>query len=195
MPPIQWKDSSPVDRLPVMSGRGAGQRDVRIAPEAEALVRAHLATARVELGGLLIGRAWRGDDGAVTHVAILRAVPAQESDGTGVSLRMGTSVWQQAQAALDDGDRIIGWYHSHPGLTAFFSDTDRRTQAAFFAHDYSVGWVIDPLLNDEALFIGANSKPIPRAEPIARAEPISGDEPIAGTEATAAPPRVIDPEQ
>ena len=168
MPPIQWNDVSPVDVLPTLPGRDASQRDVFIAAEAEAAVRTHLATAMIELGGLLIGRAWRGDDGAITHVAVLRAVPADESAGTAVSLRMGTSVWQRAQAALGDSDRIIGWYHSHPGLTAFFSDTDRRTQAAFFPHDYSIGWVIDPLHDDEALFIGADSEPIGRgADPFA----------------------------
>lgn len=162
MPPIQWNDASPVDTLPTLPGRDGTRRAVSIAAEAEAVVRSHLASAMVELGGLLIGRAWRGDDGAIAHVAILRAVPADDSAGTAVSLRMGTSVWQRTQAALDEGDRIIGWYHSHPGLTAFFSDTDRRTQAAFFAHDYSIGWVIDPLLDDEALFIGADSEAIGR---------------------------------
>lgn len=160
--PIQWKDATPVDDLPRLAGRGNETADVYITPEAEATARAHLATAQVELGGLLVGRAWRGDDGAITHVRIDRAVPAEESAGTAISLRMGTSVWQRAQQALGDGDRIIGWYHSHPGLTAFFSDTDRRTQSAFFAHDYSIGWVIDPLLDEQALFIGADSEPIAR---------------------------------
>ena len=74
MPPIQWNDVSPVDVLPTLPGRDASQRDVFIAAEAEAAVRTHLATAMIELGGLLIGRAWRGDDGAITHVAVLRAV-------------------------------------------------------------------------------------------------------------------------
>lgn len=160
--PIQWKDASPADDLPTLDGRQAGQRDVYISPEAESAARAHLATAMVELGGLLIGRAWRGDDGAITHVQVRRAVAAEESAGTAVSLRMGTSVWQHAQQALGDGERIIGWYHSHPGLTAFFSETDRRTQRAFFAHDYSIGWVIDPMRDEQMLFIGADSEPIER---------------------------------
>lgn len=163
---IQWRDTSPVDDLPILAGRG-GCRDVSITAEAEAIVREHLASARIELGGLLIGRAWRGEDGAITHVAVLKAVPADDSEGTAISLRMETSVWQRAQAALDDGDRIVGWYHSHPGLTAFFSDTDRRTQRAFFTHDYSLGWVIDPLINDEAWFIGADSEAVVRgASPV-----------------------------
>ena len=179
--PIQWKDATPVDALPTLAGRSGEQRDVFVAPEAEAAARAHLATAMVELGGLLIGRAWRGDDGAIAHVRVLRAVAAEESTGTAVSLRMGTSVWQRAQQALEDGDRIIGWYHSHPGLTAFFSDTDRRTQKAFFAHDYSIGWVIDPLFNEQALFIGPDSEPVARGpDPFARARDETGGEGSGG---------------
>jgi proteasome lid subunit RPN8/RPN11 len=58
--------------------------------------------------------------------------------------------------------RIVGWFHSHPNLGAFFSNTDRATQAAFFNQPYSIGWVIDPFTDDasrhQAMFIGANAQ-------------------------------------
>ena len=66
-------------------------------------------------------------------------------------------MWDRARQALRPLELIVGWYHSHPGLGAFFSATDRRTQAAFFPHPYSVGWVIDPELDDEAFFVGQES--------------------------------------
>ena len=53
--------------------------------------------------------------------------------------------------------QVIGWYHSHPDLGAFFSATDRHTQSAFFPHPYSLGWVLDPIRNEQAWFIGASS--------------------------------------
>lgn len=158
---IRWRDASPVLRLPVLADRD-DRLDVFIDPAVERTVQEHLSAAPVERGGLLIGRAWCRPDGAITHVAIEKAVPAEESEGTSVSLRMATSVWERARAVLAEGELIAGWYHSHPGLTAFFSETDRQTQAAFFAHDYSVGWVVDPLLGDEALFLGAGSRPVHR---------------------------------
>ncbi len=40
---------------------------------------------------------------------------------------------------------VVGWYHSHPNLGAFFSGTDRATQRAFFNRPYSVGLVVDPV--------------------------------------------------
>jgi len=51
----------------------------------------------------------------------------------------------------------VGWYHSHPDLGAFFSQTDRATQRAFFNAPYSVALVIDPIRNEEAWFVGAES--------------------------------------
>jgi proteasome lid subunit RPN8/RPN11 len=73
---------------------------------------------------------------------------------------MGTEVWNRARERL--GDRIVvGWYHSHPNLGAFFSGTDRRTQRHFFNRPYSVGLVIDPVRGEEAWFVGPEATPLP----------------------------------
>ncbi|MGE0312475.1 MAG: Mov34/MPN/PAD-1 family protein [Lautropia sp.] len=178
--PIRWTDTSESAPLPCVEGRGEAP-ELHVAPQADAVVRAHLASAATELGGLLIGVAYAypprdASPQRVAHVAIHRAVPANEADATGVSLRMGTSVWQAAQRAMAPGERIVGWYHSHPGLTAFFSETDRRTQRAFFAHPWSIGWVVDPWLGDEAFFIGPDCRPLSRGPALPRSDapPASG---------------------
>ncbi len=162
---IRWSNAPAPDPLPVLPGR-EGVCDVHIVPGVDAEVLAHLAEEPFEQGGLLIGRAWRcgtaGAPGAVTHVRIDKSVAAREADGSAISLRMESSVWSAARALLGPGELIVGWYHSHPGLGAFFSDTDRRTQAAFFHHDYSIGWVIDPWSGEEALFIGPDCQPVGR---------------------------------
>lgn len=172
---IRWTNAPAPDPLPALPGRD-GMRDVYIGPDVLAEVLAHLSDRPVEQGGLLIGRAWLGGTGsrpkAVSHVSVEKAVPADEADGSAIALRMETSVWSAARAALRPGQLIVGWYHSHPGLTAFFSDTDRRTQKAFFNHDYSIGWVIDPWTGDEALFIGPDCEPIGRGpQAVATARP------------------------
>lgn len=173
--PIRWTNLPSADALPVLAGRG-GLRDVFIEPRVDIEVLAHLRSQPFEQGGLLIGRAWRADcaEGPVCHVRIDLAVAADEANGSAIALRMESSVWSAARAALRPGELIVGWYHSHPGLTAFFSDTDRRTQRAFFYHEYSIGWVIDPWSGDEALFIGPGCDPISRgpraAEPAGQAD-------------------------
>ena len=52
---------------------------------------------------------------------------------------------------------VVGWYHSHPGLGAFFSGTDRETQHAFFRQPYSLGLVVDPLRAELACYAGPDS--------------------------------------
>ena len=52
-------------------------------------------------------------------------------------------------------DEIVGWYHSHPQSSAFFSETDRKEQSTWPA-SYNVGLVISGLEDTEpfAVFCG-----------------------------------------
>ncbi len=164
---IRWTDATPALQLPQLPRDERlpvpGVADVWIHPAAEQAVLAHLRGRDVEQGGLLVGQAFaHPSTGQVAHVRVTASAAAEASEGTAFSLRMGTEIWRAAQSLLAPGLLIVGWYHSHPGLTAFFSDTDRQTQRAFFHHPYSVGWVIDPLRGEEALFLGADCKPVER---------------------------------
>jgi proteasome lid subunit RPN8/RPN11 len=80
---------------------------------------------------------------------------------------MQSGVWDAARAALRPGEQVVGWYHSHPGIGAFFSGADRRTQAGFFNRPFSVGWVIDPARGEHAWFVGPESRGIPAASIVA----------------------------
>ena len=121
----------------------------------------HLASHGDEQGGLLLGEVYAEATAAagsrVVHVT--QAVAATDFASTGVSLRMASGVWEDARTRLRPVELVVGWYHSHPGLGAFFSDTDRRTQRAFFPHAYSLGWVVDPLGGESAWFVGPGSSP------------------------------------
>ena len=134
---------------------------VILADDVREEVLRHLRGSQDEQGGLLLGEVFADDEhvsvAASRAVAISRAVPALDFSGSGISLRMESGVWERARLALGPLELIVGWYHSHPGLGAFFSATDRRTQAAFFPHPYSVGWVLDPVLDEEAFFVGRES--------------------------------------
>lgn len=116
---------------------------------------AHLRRQDVEMGGLLIGRVFDGSDRGT--VAVDSFVESREFIGTGVSLTMGTAVWDSARTAQGPRQSVVGWYHSHPNLGVFFSGTDRRTQAAFFGHDHSLGLVVDPIRDEKMWFSGAKS--------------------------------------
>lgn len=128
-------------------------------PEAMATIRGHVSTRREESGGLLLGHAFVPSNlGAKLQfpmVLISKAIPSQEYHGTSVSLHMGPSVWDSVRK--EAGLLVVGWFHSHPNLGAFFSGTDRKTQREFFQHEYSIGYVVDPIRDDHAYFIGEDS--------------------------------------
>jgi proteasome lid subunit RPN8/RPN11 len=144
---------------------------VKVLPKARAQVMAHLTDPSLEQGGLVIGQAWANpSSSSIAEIIIVEAIASHDcdSEATEYSLKMGTQVWvtaNQRLITLGKADlRIIGWFHSHPHLSAFFSSTDRATQAAFFNHPYSVGWVIDPFAQaahqQQAFFLGPQSIPL-----------------------------------
>jgi proteasome lid subunit RPN8/RPN11 len=132
---------------------------LRVSPSAINAAREHLGEYRQEQGGLLLGRLHHHQDNIVA-VSVDAIVPAQESIGTEISLSMPASVWTSARQMQTEGQVIVGWYHSHPDIGAFFSATDRKTQAAFFSQVWSVAWVIDPIRREQAWFVGPRSRPL-----------------------------------
>jgi proteasome lid subunit RPN8/RPN11 len=119
----------------------------------------HLRERRVEMGGLLIGKVYNLSESAFI-VSAENFARGDAFDGTGVSLRLETGVWETARRKLSSEQSVIGWYHSHPNLGAFFSGTDRRTQASFFNQPHCLGLVVDPVRREEKWFIGGESEPL-----------------------------------
>ncbi len=132
---------------------------VWFAAEARRHVREYLASHRVEAGGLMIGSRFAVPSGG-SIVSIEMFTPGTDFEGTGVSLSLGTKVWDDARALLDDGYAVVGWVHSHPNLGAFFSGTDRRTQRAFFQKPWQLGLCVDPIRDQEAWFFGPDSREV-----------------------------------
>ena len=101
----------------------------------------HVAAQRVERGGLLVGEAFaRDEDPRTVALVHVHAPPCRPSRTRATPLlaaawkrRSGTPRARRcARASV-----VVGWFHSHPGIGAFFSGTDRRTQAAFFPHAFT----------------------------------------------------------
>jgi len=170
--PLAWRDTSapvavhPLGRLADTHGLAAAL-DAVVASREAALtvvlpaalrdeVTTFLAAHAVEAGGLLLGRRYALADAGL--VGIERFVPGRVFEGTGTSLALGAGLWDDARPLLDTGLAVIGWVHSHPDLGAFFSGTDRRTQRAFFAQPWQVGWCVDPVRREAAWFRGAASE-------------------------------------
>jgi proteasome lid subunit RPN8/RPN11 len=145
---------------------------VVLAPEALRAAWDHVAGSALECGGLLLGEALVDAAGDAEPVAVFvrAAVPGPDAAATEYSLRMDTAVWDVARAELAPSEVVVGWFHSHPDIGAFFSGTDRRTQASFFHHRFSVGWVIDPVRGEQAWFVGPRSQALPAEALVALAQ-------------------------
>lgn len=156
-----YRDLSIPDVLAINQYAGNQKTLILIKANARCDAFSYVAQRSVESGGLLLGRTFANDGASSSSfehvIQISNCVFAEESHGTATALRMESSLWSKAAKLKRSNEFVVGWFHSHPNLGAFFSGTDRRTQASFFADDYKVGWVIDPVRLEEAWFIGMNS--------------------------------------
>ncbi len=174
---MRWNDQSETLALPgqdaLLAGLSGADR-TRLGEIDNALPRVVIAAACLrsmhedidpspeERGGLLLGRAYAGAGAEDPQIIVAEcSVASRAFNSTGVSLRMESEIWDLARPLLKDGLIVVGWYHSHPNLGAFFSETDRTTQRHFFRNAYSLGLVIDPVRNERCAFIGPDSTQVP----------------------------------
>jgi proteasome lid subunit RPN8/RPN11 len=118
-----------------------------------------------KVGGLLIGRQ------AVDVIEVEEALPARQTQDHAGEIAFPPVVWDEAYAALDrhPGDRIVGWYHSHPGTGVALTEYDRRMHTALFSEPTNVALVLDPVADKLAWFGWAIVSLSPVAEDSRRA--------------------------
>jgi len=119
----------------------------------------HLKTSNHELGGLLLGSIYSNNNNIFDYgiVHIYDSIPSVKFTNSGVSLKMEPEVWTLATKKSNNHKYVLGWYHSHPNLGAFFSGTDRSTQKKFFNNTYNIGLVIDSINDEFKIFINEDS--------------------------------------
>ena len=127
-----------------------------IPEEVWVLARAHAGEQlENEVGGFLIG--FLTEDGLkVTH-----ALPAREAVGSAAQLTFPPEAWTSVYAVIEErnqGERLVGWYHSHPGHGVFLSAYDEFIHTQFFPEEGQVAVVIDPQTGDEGVFVTRNKK-------------------------------------
>lgn len=156
---IRRLDCSTALRLTLNLMRGSR---IYIDPACFATVMAHVGSEMKEVGGILLGRVWENravdDTLAGPLVVLVDAVPAAAGGNSRVSVEMGADIWGRVNERVSDTILVVGWYHSHPHLGAYFSATDRGTQRAFFNNPYSLGWVIDPVGHDNKVYVGREAE-------------------------------------
>jgi len=106
-----------------------------------------------EVGGALLGRAYRWQDEA--YVDVMAAIPAISDDHGPVHFTFTADAWSQLhrdrEQRYSDLD-IVGWFHTHPDLGVFYSSDDVVVHSAAFTQPWHVGMVVDPLRKETSFF-------------------------------------------
>jgi proteasome lid subunit RPN8/RPN11 len=117
-------------------------------------VRDHaVATPKLEVGGLLVGDVYDLAGGGF-HVDVSAALPARRAISGSLHLRFGLAAWLDLtrQRRAQHG-RVVGWYHSHPGIGVFLSAVDRNLHSCFFdGLPWYVALVFDPASGELGAF-------------------------------------------
>jgi proteasome lid subunit RPN8/RPN11 len=113
-------------------------------------IRQHArSSSKTEVCGVLIGQ---DRDRRIDVAACIEGQNAEEA-GAHVTFTQGT--WEHIYAVKDQKypeERIVGWYHSHPGFGVFLSDHDTFIHRNFFSSPGQVAWVFDPHSDEEGCF-------------------------------------------
>ena len=117
-------------------------------------IRTHsISNLRSELGGVLLGRAYR--TGKRLLVVVKAAIPAVSQDRGPVHFTFSADSWTQIHRdkaeQYPDLD-IVGWFHTHPALGVFYSSDDVVVHSAAFTLPWHVGLVVDPIRNEASFF-------------------------------------------
>lgn len=144
------------DATYLQHGKGHGAHEVLVIIKPQALRQVHqhaISNMRSELGGFLLGHAFQNE--GRHHILIETALPALSDDHGPVHFTFGADSWSECHRrkdALFPDLRIIGWYHTHPGLGVFYSSDDVIVHSAGFVMPWHVGLVVDPVRNEASFF-------------------------------------------
>ena len=148
--------TKPTKTAPRMSEPGkeasvtAIEPTIKIDSEVTRRIRQHARShSKTEVCGVLIGEDVNGTINIQASIEALNATQA----GTHVTFTQ--DAWEEIYCVKDDlypNDRIVGWYHSHPGFGVFLSEHDMFIQQNFFSSPGQVAWVYDPHSDEEGCF-------------------------------------------
>jgi proteasome lid subunit RPN8/RPN11 len=119
-------------------------------------IRQHARTSmKAEVCGVLIGN--NENDRTVVEACI----PGVNAAQGGAHVTFTQDTWEHIYKIKDreyPDEKIVGWYHSHPGFGVFLSEHDLFIQENFFSGPHQIAWVYDPHTDEEGCFGWVNAK-------------------------------------
>ena len=126
------------------------QLEVAIDSEVARTIRQHARScSTTEVCGVLIGQ---DHD---RRVQIAACIEGENAEGAGAHVTFTQDTWEHIYGVKDKeypDERIVGWYHSHPGFGIFLSEHDTFIHKNFFSSPGQIAWVYDPHSDEEGCF-------------------------------------------
>jgi proteasome lid subunit RPN8/RPN11 len=133
-----------------------GQPSLLVDSEVVRKIRQHArSTSSTEICGVLIGR---DQD---NRIEVTASIEGKNADQAGAHVTFTQHTWEHIYAVKDKqfpNQRIVGWYHSHPGFGIFLSEHDTFIHKNFFSSPGQVAWVYDPHSDEEGCFGWVNGR-------------------------------------
>jgi proteasome lid subunit RPN8/RPN11 len=131
-----------------------------------------------EICGVLLGNQSNG------QTRVVAAIKGQGANQGDAHVTFTQETWNKIHEEKDKkypNEKIVGWYHSHPGFGVFLSDHDLFIHKNFFSQPGQLAWVFDPHSDEEGCF-GWENDEVRRIKHIgvvsdAEHEPLGGTEP------------------
>jgi proteasome lid subunit RPN8/RPN11 len=108
-----------------------------------------------EVGGILVGQ-WCVDENNQQFIVIEHALPARYTRQGSVYLTFTQDSLVDIHDQIDTnykGEKIVGWYHTHPSMGVFLSHYDTWLHSHFFPEPWQVALVVEPVKATAGFFI------------------------------------------
>lgn len=108
-----------------------------------------------EVGGILVGQ-WCLDENHQQFVVIEHALPARHTRQGSVYVTFTQDSLVDIHDQIDEnykGQKIVGWYHTHPSMGVFLSHYDTWLHHHFFAEPWQVALVVEPVSASAGFFV------------------------------------------
>ena len=129
-------------------------------------------TNDVEICGVLIGRGYRDNDGPFIYIQ--GAIRGDHAESQVAQVTFTAETWNHIYAIADTAwpeQRILGWYHTHPGFGIFLSGMDLFIHDNFFNAPEQFAIVYDPLSGEQGIFLWTAGKAVRAAYLVEPDEP------------------------
>lgn len=150
-------------RTPIylQGGRQSGFQVVFARSALDAIHEHGKSRTDVEICGVLVGRLCRDRFGP--YLLVSDIVRGAEANQRAAQVTFTAETWELIHREMEQRfttEKIVGWYHTHPGFGIFLSGMDLFIQDHFFNLPWQVAFVYDPLGGDEGVFVWRRGKSI-----------------------------------